>query len=107
YNRKYTIRLIQKPLNPPRAKPGPKPTYDPNRLLKHLKAIWFAADQPCSIRLKAIIPFWLKYYEQGHGELDPLDKRQLLAMSSATINRMLMPIRVASKHHGLSGTKPG
>jgi hypothetical protein len=107
YNRKYAIRLLQNLKKRPISKPGPKPTYDTNRLLTPLKAIWFAADQPCSKRLKAIIPSWLKYYESGHGSLCDADRNKLLAISSATIDRMLKPIRIMTKRHGLSGTKPG
>lgn len=106
YNRKYAIRLLQKPLNPPKAKTGPKPTYNPERLLKHLKALWFAADQPCASKLKAIIPKWIKYYTLEH-YLCERDKKQILAMSSATINRMLKPVRLVNKRHGMCATKPG
>jgi hypothetical protein len=107
YNRKYAIRLLGKPLNQPKNKPGPKPTYDPNRLLQHIKAIWFAADQPCATRLREIIPLWLEYYEQTNVLLNENDRKQLLVISSATINRMLKPVRTISKIHGLCGTKPG
>lgn len=107
YNRKYAIRLLQKPLNQSTRKPGPKPTYEPDRLLKHIKAIWFAADQPCATRLKEIIPLWLEYYEIQMGLLNDIERKQLLSISSATINRMLKPVRAISKIHGLSGTKPG
>jgi hypothetical protein len=54
---------------------------------------------------------WLPKLEQ-HGELD--DKRltdytrtQLLAVSGATIDRMLKPTRDGGRLVGLSGTKPG
>ena len=107
YNRKYAIRLLQKPQKRQVLKPGPKPTYNTDRLLNPLKTIWFAADQPCSKRLKAIIPSWLKYYESGYGALSEDDRNKLLAISSATIDRMLKPIRIMSKQHGMSGTKPG
>lgn len=107
YNRKYAIRRLKKPKKQSVRKPGPKPTYDSSKLLIPLKAIWFAADQPCGKRLKAIIPSWLKYYESGHGVLDDHERSKLLAISSATIDRMLKPIRIISKRHGMSGTKPG
>ena len=84
YNRKYAIRLLQKPQKRQVLKPGPKPTYNTDRLLNPLKTIWFAADQPCSKRLKAIIPSWLKYYESGYGALSEDDRNKLLAISSAT-----------------------
>lgn len=107
YNRKYAIRLLQKPLNQLASKPGPKPTYDPEKLLKHLKTIWFAADQPCATRLKEIIPLWLEYYVESDCSLSLDEKNKLLKISSATINRMLKPVRTISKIHGLCGTKPG
>lgn len=107
YNRKYAIRLLSKPLFRPKNKPGPKRTYNPERLLTHIKAIWFAADQPCATRLKAIIPLWLEDYETINGMLEENDKKQLLAISSATINRMHKPVRTISKIRGLCSTKPG
>jgi hypothetical protein len=50
-----------------------------------LKRVWLASDQMCSKRLRAALPKWLPH-------LSPLDaerKTQLLAMSSATLDRLL------------------
>lgn len=71
-----------------------------------LKRIWFATDQMCSKKLKAAIPLWLPFYEEEHEPL-PADVRQkLLAMSPATIDRLLKPLRAIYKK-GRCSTKPG
>jgi len=107
YNRKYAIRLLRKnPLSSPNRKPGPLSIYPKELLLVPLKRIWFATDQMCSKKLKAAIPLWLPFYE---GEYEPLltDVRQkLLAMSPATIDRLLKPLRAIFKK-GRCSTKPG
>jgi len=63
YHRKSALRLLHRPLAAPtaRARPGPKPTYDPVVLRPVLKAIWLASDQLCSKLLKAALPAWLEY----------------------------------------------
>lgn len=107
YNRKYAITLLRRGPKKAYKRKGPKPTYDPNRLLEPLKRIWFASDQACSQRLKAMIPEWLPHYETEYGILAPIDKHHLLSMSRSTIDRLLSPVRATSKRKGLSGTKPG
>jgi len=112
YNRKYAIRRLRSSYKRlrrgelPTAKPGPKLTYDPVELLDPLKAIWFASRQVCSKHLKHALPQWLPFYEKHHGALSDTIRTKLLAMSPATIDRMLKPIRVTHSK-GLSGTKPG
>ena len=51
YHRKHAIRLLRgfKRFTKPQPKPrGPRPVYDSPELLKALKKIWLAANQPCS-----------------------------------------------------------
>ena len=63
YNRKYAIRLLNKHNNfPLKRKSGRKPQYDSKEFITALRRIWFATDQMCSKRLKAVIPLWLPYY---------------------------------------------
>ena len=107
YNRKYAIRLLRKKLlTAPNRKPGPVPIYAKEQLLLPLKRIWFATDQMCSKKLKAAIPLWLPFYE---GEYEPLQsdvRQKLFAMSAATIDRLLKPLRALYKK-GRCSTKPG
>jgi hypothetical protein len=83
---------------------GRKRQYNAKVLLEPLKRIWLATDQMCSKRLKVAMGLWLPYYDE---ELSEEVKKQLLAISPATIDRLLKPYRVRYKRHGLTGTKPG
>jgi hypothetical protein len=60
----------------------------------------------CSKKLKAAIPPWLPFSEQEFDPLDAFIKARLYAMSPATIDRMLKPVRIQYKK-GRCGTKPG
>lgn len=107
YNRKYAIRILGKKSVKPNPKRGPKPIYQDEDFLEVLKTIWFAADQPCSRKLKAIIPLWLPSYEILNGKLPESTKHKLLRISSATIDRILKPVRALNKTKGRCTTKPG
>ncbi len=107
YNRKYAIGLLNKPLTSGKtAKRGRKSKYNTPPVLTALHRIWKAADFMCSGRLKAAIPLWLPHYEQEYGPIDAQTGRLLLSVSSATLDRILRPIR-ARHRKGLCGTKPG
>lgn len=107
YNRKYAITKLKsewvrrkKVLQ----KRGPKVQYQQKQLVEALKEIWLAANQPCGKRFKALMPIWIPYYT---APLSNADRQKLLAMSSATIDRLLQPYRITYPKKGLSGTKPG
>jgi hypothetical protein len=61
YHRKFALRLLNRPLQASRRRPGPNPKYDPAQLLPPLKTIWLCAEQPCSKLLKATLPLWLDF----------------------------------------------
>ena len=103
YDRKYAIKRLAGDPHRPRRQPGRKPLYDKERLLPVLKRIWLASDQMCSKRLRAALPQWLPHL----ATLDVESKTQLLALSPATIDRLLQPLRVRYPGKGLGGTKPG
>ncbi len=108
YHRKAAARLLrQLPISDKKPKKrGKKKTYEPALLLEPLKKIWLATDQMCGKRLKQALPLWLPHYHKHHEPaLDELSS-QLLAMSAATIDRLLKPIK-SRYGKGLSGTKPG
>jgi hypothetical protein len=108
YNRKYAIRLLnQRAQARKKRRPGRKPMYASPELLMALKRIWFASDQMCSKKLKAVIPLWLPYYETVYQRLTPETQERLLSVSAATIDRLLKPVRVMHSRKGLSGTRPG
>jgi hypothetical protein len=102
YHRKFALRLLNRSLHQRRRRPGPKPIYEPQRLLPTLKEVWLLADQPCGKLLKASLPLWLPALP-----VDPQVQRKLLAMSAATLDRMLKPLRFKYRRRGLCTTKPG
>jgi hypothetical protein len=110
YHRKHAIRRLRgyKRFTKPQPKPrGPKPRYDSPELLKALKKIWLAANQPCSPRLKASLPLWLPSYGSTFGDLPPQVLRDLERISATTIGRLLKPVRSHYKKRGRATTKPG
>ena len=106
YHRKAAIRALRpRPvLGAPFVRGRPK-EYDPDRLLAPLRAIWLAALQPCGERLKACLPDWLPAYEADHRRLDSDVRQALLEASRATLDRLLIPARVA--HRRRATTRPG
>ncbi|HZD07379.1 MAG TPA: ISNCY family transposase [Candidatus Limnocylindrales bacterium] len=87
-------------------KSGPKPIYQ-EEVRAVLKRIWFASDQLCGKRLKAALPHWLPHYEKEYGALAEPLKEKLAAISAATIDRLLSPVRAKARPKGRGGTKPG
>lgn len=106
YHRKAAIRALRPRavVRAPFVRGRPR-EYDPQRLLPPLKAIWLAALQPCGTRLKACLPDWLPAYEEDHRRLDPEVRQGLLKASRATLDRLLIPARVA--HRRRVATRPG
>lgn len=108
YNRKYAIRVLNGRKSTQRAgKPGRKPACDRDQLLEPLRRIWLDTDQMCSKKLAAAIPLWLPFYDKAYQPLEETIKQQLLALSPATIDRLLKPARLTMRAKGLSGTRPG
>jgi len=107
YHRKAAIRVLRRrPKSVAVAYVIGRPReYDPEKLLKPLKAIWLAALQPCGKRLVAALPEWVPAYEQDHHRLDADVRRSLLSASAATLDRLLRPLRVEHRRRG--GTRPG
>jgi hypothetical protein len=62
-----------------------------------LIALWEASDRLCGKRLVAMIPALLPALER-HGRLQPTseERRLLLSVSAATIDRMLVDVKVAA-----------
>ena len=100
YHRKHAVRLLTRAPKP-KSKPGRRSRYGEETVLL-LKEFWLASDQMCSKRLRAAAPDWLGYLPA------PLSaKRQLLMMSSATMDRLLAPWRARFGRKRRAGTKPG
>ena len=106
YHRKSLLRLLHRkaaapaesegPLDQAALKPHPRRRYGPEAAAA-LVPLWEASDRLCGKRLAALLPLLVESLEQhGHLNLEPAVREQVLAMSSATIDRLLAPIRTAS-----------
>jgi hypothetical protein len=106
YHRKAALRAlrIKRRASVPYVVGRPK-EYDPEKLTAPLKTIWLAAMQPCGERLKAALPEWLPAYETDHRRLDADVRQALLRASRATLDRLLVPVRIA--HRRRATTRPG
>lgn len=107
YHRKHAIRLLNGV--PPEDRKDSERTKENtylNQTITILQAIWEAAGFPWSTRLKAIIPLWLPWIRK-HYPVTPEIKQQLLAISSATIDRRLKDIKERAKKRIYTTTKPG
>lgn len=106
YNRKYAIRLLNAPLKDslrPRKKRAP---FYSTKALTILEAIWQAAGYPWSVRLKALLPIWMKWARERFG-IDPKTEAALLAISARQIDRRLGPKRFKIRKKMYGTTKPG
>jgi len=107
YSRKHAISLLNGRGGPRVLKrTGPKPTYQ-EEVSVVLKRLRFASDQLCGKRLKAALPHWLPHYQREYGALSELLQEKLKAISAATIDRLLAPVRAKTRPKGRGGTKPG
>lgn len=106
-NRKYLIRKLNKKKVKSSTRRGAKPTYEAEIYLPIIKPIWLAADQICGKRLQVVLQDWLHFYEEEFGDLDEIIRFKVLQKSSATLDRLLKPLKANYKGRGISGTKPG
>jgi|SRR5581483_11016936 hypothetical protein len=102
YHRKFALRVLNRPLRRRRKRPGPKPRYDAAKLRPALTQLWLLADQPCGKLLKTALPLWLPFVPEAQRV-----QHDLLAMSAATLDRLLKRARFQHRRRGLCATKPG
>jgi hypothetical protein len=84
-HRKHAIRVLRgfKRFTKPKLQKRGKPTvYRNAAILDPLKAIWLAANLPCSKRPKVMLPMWLPGYADLFGELSAEIAQALLKISS-------------------------
>ena len=93
-HRKHSIRLLAGiPAVSSEAAAVDRRTYD-EAVREALIVLWEAADRVCGKRLKAILPQLVTAMEKhGHLALDPTVRHRLLAVSPATIDRLLATVR--------------
>jgi hypothetical protein len=69
--------------------------------MEALAPLWEASDGLCGKRLQALLPLLLESLERhGHLFLDLEMREKLLTISSATIDRLLAPVRKTSLGNG-------
>jgi hypothetical protein len=89
YHRKSLVRLLTRPSRRPRRRSGRPRRYGPE-VTTALLRLWEASDRLCSKRLVPFLPALVEALER-HGELavSPALRRDLLAVSPATVDRLL------------------
>ena len=95
YHRKHAIRILAAP---PKSAVMPEPRSISRiygeALKEALIVLWEASDRICGKRLKALLPQLVEAMERHkHLQLDAGVRAQLLAISTATIDRQLSAVR--------------
>ncbi len=93
YHRKSAVRLLNRRIARPVGRRGRTAVYGP-AVAEALRRVWVASDRLCSKRLVAFLPELVPILE-AHGELvlTPEVRAQLIALSAATVDRLLRPER--------------
>ena len=95
FHRKHAIRLLSRDEVMP-ASDSPRvgrKVYD-QAVREALVVLWEAADRVCGKRLKPALPSFVDALERhGHLRLQPDVRARVLAISAASIDRLLAPIR--------------
>jgi hypothetical protein len=96
YHRKHAIRALGSTAQDAVRRKARPHRYG-GEVLEALIVLWETSDRICSKRLKPLIPVLLPPLER-HGKLilDSALRAQLLAVSAATIDRLLSEVRVAA-----------
>src|SRR5215472_17840294 len=98
YHRKHAIRLLRPKISDEATAPRRVHRRYGMEVQQALIVLWEASDRLCSKRLKPIIPVLLPALER-HGQLaiDETIRALLLAISPATIDRLLAEVHVAAR----------
>ena len=107
YHPKAAIRALNRTerVEGPFVRTGRPREYDSKELLPVLREVWSAGNYPCSLRLKAMLPEWLRDYEADRRSVPGPVKERLLEASPRTLDRLLRPLRVEVRRPSL--TRPG
>src|SRR3954452_10358716 len=100
WHRKHAVRALRR-----RATVGPGAVEAPRERKRRcgatvkdgMTALWEASDRVCGKRLKVMIPTLLPALEQhGRLQLGQSDRDRVLAISAATIDRLLVDVKIAA-----------
>lgn len=95
YHRKYATQILGRTTIPPGAGKAKSRAYYGESDRAALILLWEAADRICGKRLKAALPVLVPAMERsGHLDLDRRVRERVLAMSAATIDRLLKEVRI-------------
>jgi hypothetical protein len=96
WHRKHAVRVLRAKAQPV-TEPKPRQRRYGAAIKDALVALWEASDRVCGKRLKPMIAVLLPALAK-HGRLTPTpeERAQLLAVSAATIDRMLLDVKVAA-----------
>lgn len=93
-HRKHAIRVLSCEREVDSEEKGRNRIYD-DATRQALTLLWEAADRVCGKRLKVLVPTLIDAMERhGHLDLDPIVRAKVLAVSAATIDRMLAGTRL-------------
>jgi hypothetical protein len=98
WHRKHAVRALRQHETPNeiQAPRGRRRRYGAT-IKDALTALWEASDRVCGKRLKVMIPTLLSPLEQhGRLQLDKTDRGLVLAVSAATIDRVLGDVKIAA-----------
>jgi len=96
YHRKHAIRLFKAaPVTSVSVRPGRLRLYD-EAVREALVVLWEASDRVCGKRLKPLLPILVSALERhGHLMLASTVRARVLAVSAATLDRLLASTRTA------------
>ncbi len=101
YHRKHAARLLRGGGGADRSAPRPQRRLYDDAVREALILLWEASDRICGKRLKPLIPMLVTAMERhGHLSLDPVVRQRLQAISAATIDRILAPVRQEAGNRG-------
>jgi hypothetical protein len=104
FHRKHAMRLLRSGRTARRGGPRPERRLYDDAVRSALIVIWEASDRICGKRLRPLAPLLVEAMERhGHLQLEPEVRRQLLAMSAATIDRALREAKAGRGRHRRRG----
>jgi hypothetical protein len=107
-HRKAAIRLLNRSSRSKAGKSPGRPSKYDTAVVEGLKLAWEASDRLCSKRLQPFLAEMIRVL-RGHGEqrIDTYQERLLCQISSATIDRLLRPVRKLGGRRSSSTTRAG
>ena len=107
YHRKHAARLLRGGSNKDRSVSRPRRRLYDDAVREALILLWEASDRICGKRLKPLIPMLVAAMERhGHLALEPAVRERLEAISAATIDRVLGPVRKEAGNRGRRRRSP-